>query len=700
MIRTELANYEEQVYAGVLGKVIGVYMGRPIEGWGKDQIVERFGFVDRYLAPELGQPLVVADDDISGTFTFIRALEDSGLLAETPPEFFGKTWLNYLIENKTILWWGGRGVSTEHTAYLNLEEGIPSPDSGSTEVNGQIVAEQIGAQIFIDAFGLVAPGDPELAVRLARPAAQVSHDGEAVYAAMVVAALVSAAFVEKDMDTLLNTAIEFIPSDSLVAQLHREVREWCRQDDTWEQTYDRIADKYGYDTYGGGCHVIPNHAIMVMAWCHAPDSFLRSQAIINTAGWDTDCNAANVGSVMGVKLGLDRINEEYDFQSPFADRLLLPTAEGSRHVTDCLTEALRLARLGRTLMGWSQSDPPEAGAWHHFSLPGSRHGYMAENDDRATVTNVPTSDGGRALQIAYDRLDPEHPLRVSTPILAQAEGRSYSVVGTPLLYPGYTITVAGRCGAGSSPTSARLFVRHWLRSDGEEGLSAALYSDSVSLLPNGSFELSFTIPDAGFPIRDLGLEFAGDANTDGSVLVERVSYEGAPHLRVDAGLSLDRAGQPLGWVTDLDVLRGAFSDDPAPTAYFGKNKATGVLVTGTDDWTDYTISAEFTVHSARAAGVCARYQGLQRYLAIVQTHDALKLVLNYYGERTLAETPHAWPVGETHLLALTVQGAAVSACVDGREMLSATSDTLGSGGAGFVVARGLAGFRSFTLEPT
>ena len=27
------ADYEERVYAGVLGKIIGVYLGRPFEGW-------------------------------------------------------------------------------------------------------------------------------------------------------------------------------------------------------------------------------------------------------------------------------------------------------------------------------------------------------------------------------------------------------------------------------------------------------------------------------------------------------------------------------------------------------------------------------------------------------------------------------------------------------------------------------------------
>ena len=35
--------YGEQIYAGVLGKIIGVYMGRPVEGWSYENIVKEFG---------------------------------------------------------------------------------------------------------------------------------------------------------------------------------------------------------------------------------------------------------------------------------------------------------------------------------------------------------------------------------------------------------------------------------------------------------------------------------------------------------------------------------------------------------------------------------------------------------------------------------------------------------------------------------
>ena len=70
-------DYAERVYAGVMGKVIGVYLGRPFEGWTYDRIQERLGDIEYYVHEKLNLPLIVTDDDISGTFTFLRALADN-----------------------------------------------------------------------------------------------------------------------------------------------------------------------------------------------------------------------------------------------------------------------------------------------------------------------------------------------------------------------------------------------------------------------------------------------------------------------------------------------------------------------------------------------------------------------------------------------------------------------------------------------
>src|SRR5690606_105366 len=217
----------------VLGKVIGVYLGRPFENWRYERIMKELGEIRYYVHERLSRPLVVTDDDISGTFTFLRALPDYGNNPDITPHQIGQTWLNYIIEGRTTLWWGGLGNSTEHTAYLRLKRGIPAPQSGSIAQNGKVVAEQIGAQSFIDGWAMVAPGRPDLAADLARRAASVSHDGEAVYAAQLLAAMEAQAFVEQDLDALIDTGLSFIPNDSVIYRMISDIREWHRRERDW-----------------------------------------------------------------------------------------------------------------------------------------------------------------------------------------------------------------------------------------------------------------------------------------------------------------------------------------------------------------------------------------------------------------------------------------------------------------------------------
>ncbi len=77
-------DYVERVYAGVLGKIIGVYLGRPFEGWSYDAIMAQLGEIWYYVHDKRGVPLIVTDDDISGTFTFLRALPDYGNSRPSP----------------------------------------------------------------------------------------------------------------------------------------------------------------------------------------------------------------------------------------------------------------------------------------------------------------------------------------------------------------------------------------------------------------------------------------------------------------------------------------------------------------------------------------------------------------------------------------------------------------------------------------
>ena len=697
-----MKNYEDSVYAGVLGKVIGVYMGRPFEGWPKASLVNKWGMINGYVHEDMGKPLIVADDDITGTFTLIRVLEDSGLYQDTPPEFYGDSWLNYTLENKTIFWWGGMGLSTEHTAFLRLKAGIKAPASGSIALNGRTVAEQIGAQIFIDAFGLVAPGKPELAARMARHAATVSHDGEAIHAAVVVAGMVSAAFTEKRMDKLLDTGVSLIPDSSLIAKVHRDVRAWCKIDRDWHKTYARIDKKYGYRKYGGNCHVIPNHALMVMAWAYAPDDFYEAQRIINTAGWDTDCNAANVGSVMGVKVGLKGLNTRYDFQGPFADRVLLPTAEGTRSTSDCLVEALHIARIGRQVMRWPALPPPKKGASHHFDWPGARHGYMSEADTYAcrgtsTVENVAGHSqlGHRSLRIGFDTDAGRH-ARISTPVLARPDLAGYSIVSTPQLYAGMTVTLDGSTGSLDGIATARLFIRHL--TGGKWNETGLLHGKPITLRGGALFSLAFTVPDTkGCAVLDFGLEIQSANTVHGELFVDAVHFEGKAQLKFPS--QIPRDGDAPGWIRNADHLGGSFSDDPGDFTHAGKNSERGFLVTGNTAWRDYTFEANVKIHLADKGGILVRYQGAQRYIALVRTQDhKLQLIERYHGDTILAEVPCRWKLDQSHLLRLVCKGPTITAFCDGKKVLVGQDHQLGSGGAGLVFENGMIGFNGVRVS--
>lgn len=670
------ADYADRVYAGVLGKIIGVYLGRPFEGWGYDRIRAELGDITYYVNDRAGTALkhhllVVTDDDITGTFVFPRALRDAGLDATSAD--VGETWLNYIVEDRCVLWWGGLGNSTEHTAFLRMKAGLTPPDSGSLAVNGQVVAEQVGAQIFVEGFAMTCPGDPEGAAALAGRAARVSHDGEAVHAARVVAGLVAGAFTIRDMDGLLDRATALIPADSLVRQVIDDVRGWAAGGD-WTATRARIADRYGYHRYGGNCHVVPNHAVVIAALAHSGGTFDTAMTVVNTCGWDTDSNSGNVGAVCGVFGGLPGLSTQ-DWRGPIRDRIYLPTADGGAVVTDAAREALTLARLGCARHGLDVAEPAER---FHFTLPGSVQGFASATAYAAGLTgNVTGTPLDRVEEIGVTnpggRLRIDRAGTVVTPTFIPPEARDmpiYGLLASPTLYSGQTLR------ASVTGASVRLVVQHY---DGADNL--------VTLAgPTGTLE--WTVPDTGGqPIAFVGVEVDGPAD------LHHLTWDGAPDVTLtrpaDGGTMWRRAV-----VSAVDRF-----DERWPEPFrIVQNRGTGLLTAGGRDWRDYTVTADVTPHLAAACGIAARVQGLRRYYALeLAGRDRARLVLGT-GE-VLAECPFPWEFGRTYTLGLRVEGPRLVASVDGIVVLDSHDHAFASGGAGLVVTEGRTATDSIRISP-
>jgi ADP-ribosylglycohydrolase len=666
-------DYPERVYAGVLGKTIGVYLGRPFEGWTYERILAELGPIEGYVHERLGQPLVVVDDDLSGTFTFLRALADYGASPDLTPAQVGQTWLNYLIAGRSTLWWGGLGTSTEHTAYLRLAAGIPAPRSGSSALNTPVVAEQIGAQIFVDGWAMVAPGDPGLAADLARRAASVSHDGAAVEAAQLLAAMEALAFVESDIDALLDGGLRCIPAGSLIARLASDLREWRAEFPDWRVARQYLAEHYGYDRYGGGCHVVPNHGVILLGLLYGGGDFQRSLMIANTSGWDTDCNSGNLGCLLGLRGGLAALSSGPDWRGPVADRLLLSTADGGRSVTDAVIETGHIVTLGRALAGLPPA-PPKAGARFHFDFPGAVQGFQTElPGGRLKIENVPghSRAGARSVALRY-RMPPGGPgVRALTPtfVLPNPQQTSgYRLFASPTLYPGQTVRAGVAADAGNTtPITIRLVVQAYDAHDQH----TLVYGPDTTLVPGQESELSWPVADLdGAPIAGVGLELLAPAGATGTVYLDWLTWDGTPNTKLVRPAAAGAAWR-LAWVDALDQLDQR-ADEPLRLT---QNHGTGLLLHGTREWADYSVRATFVPQLVSAFGLAARAQGLRRYYVLVLAEGGrARLVKALDGEQVLAEADFRWTRDDTYELSIQAAGPHLRAFVNGQLLFDVTDD--------------------------
>src|SRR5690606_18756881 len=160
-----------------------------------------------------------------------------------------------------------------------------------------------------------------------------------IYGAQVIAAIEAQAFVENDLNRLLDCGTSFIPKDSTIYRLINDLREWHEELPDWRTAREQVVEYYGYDKFPGNCHMVPNHALIIMALLYGDDDFQKSLMIVNTSGWDTDCNSGNVGCLLGIKNGLAGIDfGGPDWRGPVADRLSFATAEGRRGISDAFCD--------------------------------------------------------------------------------------------------------------------------------------------------------------------------------------------------------------------------------------------------------------------------------------------------------------------------------------------------------------------------
>jgi len=698
--------FAAQTYAGVLGKLIGVYLGRAVEGWPYSAIQSTFGEIDYYVNDKVNWPLIVPDDDISGTFLFYRALEDNGYPADISAKAIGDTWLNYIVEDKTVLWWGGLGRSTEHTAYLRLKAGVHAPQSGSAKLNSRAMAEAIGAEIFIDTWAMSNPANPERAASMARAAASVSHDGVAVEAAVLLAAMQAQAFVESDIGKLLDLGCSMIRDDNL-RRIVGDVREQCAKAGDWRVVRRWLGDNHSYAHYPGCCPMVPNHALLLASFILGRDNFQEGLKIAVSSGWDTDCNAGNLGCLNGIRLGLKALEEGPDFRGPVADLMYVVNADGGEALSDAVIETRRVRRAAAALSGSAYVPPAARFA---FEYPGSVQGFQAcpLHDGRQVVTavgNLNTGSADNGLEIRYEALARGVTGSVSVPTFIDPKPRSigetsyFEVIASPSIYGTQTVRATLRTFASANP-DVRFYIIHY---DGAGEFKRVV--GDLHHLECGDNKLLWRVPDVGgLPIHRIGLELAADRRLSGRIAIVELDWAGAPEAFVMGGaFDLSPKLSPFDtstfWIKSFVSSARHFAPDIFSTFCLSHPSTNGVVTTGTREWVDYQVSSQLTLDLHKAVGLVARARGHRRYYAAIVENQTAKLVRRK-DERVEVLAQVKYPYAENAKLrfTLSVVGARLAFAIDGAQLLVAHDESFPSGGAGFFIEEGTVPAHGFSVR--
>jgi hypothetical protein len=287
---------EDKIRGGMLAQVIGNLNGLPHEF----KYIDEPGNVEEYT-PKLPDG-ARTDDDTDIEWVYLREIARSGKTIVPPPRI-AQLWKSHI--NRRI--W----CANKYARSL-MDLGFEPPWTGSECLNPW--AEfNISGQFVCESFGLMSPLMPETAARTGLHYTRVAIDGEPAQTTQLFTTMIAMAFVQQDLDDLLDAGLTAVDPNSRVAEVVREVRKiHAKSPDDWRQTRREI--KRLWQTHGGDMRdrngYELNTASTIAALLHGEKEFVETLRLAFNMGWDCDNNAATAATILGVMRGRRWMNEQ------------------------------------------------------------------------------------------------------------------------------------------------------------------------------------------------------------------------------------------------------------------------------------------------------------------------------------------------------------------------------------------------------
>jgi len=305
-------NIEKRIYGAWLGRISGCLLGKTVEGMRTDEL----------------HPLLKE----SGNWPMHRYILSTDVTEDMKTRFKYPVWnrcfadriecapsdddTNYVCLAKVLVDKYGRDFTSrdvadawlalqprnayctaERVAFINFVKGYMPPASAVWQ---NPYREWIGAQIRGDYFGYINPGNPAKAAEMAWRDAAISHVKNGIYGEMWVSAMIAQAAVEENLVQVIRAGLRQIPEKSRLHKAITGVIEDYANGVSEEACFKRIHEMFDEHNQHDWCHTISNAMIVAASLLYGGGDFGKSICLSVQAGFDTDCNGATVGSILGM----------------------------------------------------------------------------------------------------------------------------------------------------------------------------------------------------------------------------------------------------------------------------------------------------------------------------------------------------------------------------------------------------------------
>ena len=314
---------ESRIYGAWKGRICGCLLGKTVEGIRTDDLISFLKATDNYPMHRYIRKTDVTDE-ICDKYKFVfrgRAYADEidGMPVDDDTNYvvhaqiiidiYGKDFTPYDVSRAWLDYQPKNAYCTaERVAFCNFVKGYEPPQSAEYK---NPFREWIGAQIRGDYFGYINPGNPEKAAEMAWRDASISHIKNGIYGEMFVAAMIATAAQTNDIESIIRSGLAQIPHTSRLYEEITSVLEDYKKGVPQTKAFEIIHEKYDEHTGHGWCHTISNAMIVTAALLYGKGDYGKSICMAVETGFDTDCNGATVGSILGMANGIESIREEW-----------------------------------------------------------------------------------------------------------------------------------------------------------------------------------------------------------------------------------------------------------------------------------------------------------------------------------------------------------------------------------------------------